>query len=222
MSSSFESLSPQHIKQDGDSQRARRQIMPVAAPASPSHDVVEPVEEADDPILPRRGEDSTKTLDMISVAKVILSPSTTLRTSVRPTGSRKSSSASRRLRPPPPTTGRPALGPTGFQTVRPPLSSAAVTQPSRPLLGPSGPPSQVPVTTSSSRSSLSPVTTSEPIPTASVLAPPVQPVPASTGIPGSALPDQTAAQPSITATPTSGLDAGSIVGYILLALGMSP
>lgn len=207
----LESRSLPESKQDGDSPSIRRQALRVAAAALPPCDTIEEA----DPILPRQREINVKTGGVVFLTNGNFRPSTTLRMSVRPTGTQKPSNASRSVQPT--TTSRPLLGPSGFQTIRPALTSAA-PQPGRPLLGPSGQPSQLPVTSSSRSSLIIPVTT-EPIPNASGLAP-VQPVPASTRASGSALPDETATQPVITATPSSGPDAGSIVGYILLALGM--
>lgn len=204
MPSILEPRSLKNIKSNGDSQRARRQPLPAAVNASPRRNTVNEA----DPILPRRGENNAKTGDMVSFPNAFLRPSTTLQTSVRPTETGRSVVASRSVRPT--TTGRPLTGFTGFRTIRPPLTSAA-SRTGRPLLGPSGPPPQ-PSVTRSSRPSLIPMTTT-PIPNASGL-PPFQPVSGSMGTPGSALPDQTAVQPMITATPTSGIDAGSIVGYI--------
>lgn len=203
----------QNAKGNDQARQAMLGLSPAMPIPLPPLDSVEEV----DSIIPRREEASTGSDSIIDIAFAISGQATTLRTTVRATGIQRTTSTRRSLLPT--TTGRLPLGPTGFQTVRP-LVGPSGAQTVRPPLQSSVSPLQVPAT-SSSRTSPTLVTTM-PVSTASGLAPilPI-PVPAATATSANALPEETtAAQQSITASPSSGIDAGSVVGYILLALGM--
>lgn len=207
------------IKQDGDSKRALRdvnaaadEILPVILTTSPR---LKGVEETDQ-IPPGQDEANAifrPTFSRSSGALVTLThafprPETTLRTSLRPTGPLRSNSASRSLAPG--TTGRPLLGPVGSQTGRPSLGSPGSRSQSPP------------VNSSLQSSSLVSVAPRPPTSTNESGLVPVLPAPAAAtmGTLAGALPDQATAQPSVTATPSrGGLDAGGIVGFIMLALG---
>lgn len=199
-----------NVKGNGHSRQALRGLVPAMAISLPPLDSAEEI----DSLIPRRGEANTESGSIIDIAFAISGQATTLRTTIRATGLQKTTSTQRSLLPT--TTGRTPLGPTGFQTVRP-LVGPSGAQTVRPPLQSSASPLHVPVTSSSRTSST--LVTTRPVSTASGLAP-ILPVPAATATSANALPEETTAQQSITATPSSGVDAGSVVGYILLALGI--
>lgn len=199
-----------NAKGNDHSRQALRGLSPAVAIPLPPLDSVEAI----DSIIPRRDEANTESGSIIDIAFAISGQATTLRTTVRATAIQRTTSTRGSLLPT--TTGRPPSGPTGFQTVRP-LVGPSGAQTVRPPLQSSASPLQVPVTSSLQTSPT--LVTTRPVSTASGLAP-ILPVPAATATSASALPEETTAQQNITATPSSGLDAGNVVGYILLALGM--
>lgn len=207
------SRSLQNAKGNDNSRQAFTRLSPATAVSLPPVDSIERMNS----ILPRGDDDDGRPASLINIALSIVGKGTTLRTTVRVTGKQTRSSTQRGLLPTI-STGRPSFGPSGFQTVRPPTTGPTGLQTVRPGLQFSAPISQVPVT-SLSRTSLSTVTPG-PVSTSPAGPFPILPVPAATATSVNALPEVTSARPSITATPSSGVDAGSVVGYIVLAAGM--